>query len=116
MLHIVPQRRPTAEQALKQPWLWTYTPADFASLINKTQTEQSQPQPTPENTIKIKGAVNATFQAISKSPQPHLVGPVVMSELARRRARDKSTSNMSNWSPPITHLEEEMGDYDVIFY
>lgn len=48
-----------------------------------------------------------------------------MSELARRRQRDKSSSNMSNWSPLPTHSEQEMGggmvdqglgDYDVIFY
>lgn len=45
----------------------------------------------------LRGAVNATFRAIA-SPQAANVGPVGMSELARRRAKDKVTH---------THLWEE---------
>lgn len=41
----------------------------------------------PEETAALRGAVNATFRAIA-SPQAANVGPVGMSELARRRAKD----------------------------
>lgn len=43
--------------------------------------------------VALKGAVNATFRAIA-SPQAANVGPVGLSELAKRRARDKTTSPM----------------------
>lgn len=42
----------------------------------------------------LKGAVNATFRAIS-SPQAANVGPVGMSALAKRRARDKINAHVT---------------------
>uniref|UniRef100_A0A336LXE1 CSON004964 protein n=1 Tax=Culicoides sonorensis TaxID=179676 RepID=A0A336LXE1_CULSO len=118
MLHIAPNRRPKADQILRHPWLWQYTQADFMAMQqNHLQQQQQQQQqlmqqqqifqthPTqyvtqqktllPENTAVIKGAVNATFRAIS-SPQAANLGPVRMSELATRRLlKKKSTADSS---------------------
>lgn len=87
MLHIVPARRPTATQILRHPW-----------IVLQTQYASSQPIGIPSNAgvslvrdstaAALKGAVNATFRAIS-SPQAANVGPVGMSALAKRRAKDK---------------------------
>lgn len=117
MLHIAPNRRPTADQILRHPWLWQFSQADFlASQQNnhhqqqqhqnllQQQLQQQHPHPQyvnqqktqlPENTAVIKGAVNATFRAIS-SPQAANLGPVRMSELATRRLlKKKSTADSS---------------------
>lgn len=87
MLHIVPQKRPTAVQILQHPWLWQPPPEKIKI------TEASTSNSIREASAALKGAVDATFRAIA-SPQAANVGPVGMSELAKRRARDKpSTSN-----------------------
>lgn len=87
MLHIVPARRPTAKQILRHPW-----------MIEQSQHANTQAIGIPSNAgvalardstaAALKGAVNATFRAIS-SPQAANVGPVGMSALAKRRAKDK---------------------------
>lgn len=82
MLHIVPQKRPTAEQILRYPWLWQQPPTEIR------QTENQSIPGIKEATAALKGAVDATFRAIA-SPQAANVGPVAMSELAKRRAKDK---------------------------
>nr|XP_029732252.1 ribosomal protein S6 kinase 2 beta isoform X3 [Aedes albopictus] len=101
MLHIVPHRRPTAAQILRHPWLsrsrlFYSQSAGMQSLAQQTVlgATLSAVAPsadyaggTPENTEAIKGAVHATFRAIS-SPQAANLGPVGMSDLARRR-KDK---------------------------
>lgn len=112
MLHIAPQRRPTAAQILRHPWLsrsrLLYNqPGGMQQLLHnhhhqavqQTQlmgsavaaaasgmaaTEYPPPADNPE---AIKGAVHATFRAIA-SPQAANLGPVGMSDLARRR-KDK---------------------------
>lgn len=109
MLHIAPNRRPTADQILRHPWLWQFSQADFlASQQNNHHHHQPPPQAPvqpqyvtqqktnlSENTAVIKGAVNATFRAIS-SPQAANLGPVRMSELATRRLqKKKSTADSS---------------------
>lgn len=128
MLHIAPNRRPTADQILRHPWLWQFTQADLLASQqnnhhhhpqqhvmhmqsqqqqNQLQIQQQQPhahhqyvthpQKTnlPEATAVIKGAVNATFRAIS-SPQAANLGPVAMSGLATRRLlKKKSTADSS---------------------
>lgn len=134
MLHIVPQKRPTAAQILRHPWLWqppappqlqivdnSHMKVNYQSnsaisvdgMAPQQQQSQQQQNPTrsyhqphnqqihPEQTAALRGAVNATFRAIA-SPQAANVGPVGMSELARRRAKDKVTH---------THLwDAESGD------
>lgn len=88
MLHIVPQRRPTAAQILRHPWILqqAHLPAmqPIESIAASTLREST--------TAALKGAVNATFRAIS-SPQAANVGPVGMSALAKRRAKDKLTTH-----------------------
>ncbi|XP_035783748.1 ribosomal protein S6 kinase 2 beta-like isoform X2 [Anopheles albimanus] len=90
MLHIIPQRRPTAAQILRHPWLSRLGARPTANITvpqytdRATMVEPSQAMKANENTEAIKGAVNATFRAIS-SPQAANLGPVGMSDLARRR-------------------------------
>lgn len=86
MLHIVPQKRPTASQILRHPWLWQPPP----QIIKPHDTFAGAIEPT--QTAAIKGCVNATYRAIA-SPQAAKVGPVGMSELARRRQQVKSIRN-----------------------
>lgn len=106
MLHIAPQRRPTAAQILRHPWLsrsrllynqpgmqhqaqqtglmglaTTTTTSTMAGIVPASE------YPPAENPEAIKGAVHATFRAIA-SPQAANLGPVGMSDLARRR-KDK---------------------------
>lgn len=96
MLHIVPSRRPTAAQILRHPW-----------ILQQSHLNNSQPIEIPANptygtnaamhdstAAALKGAVNATFRAIS-SPQAANVGPVGMSALAKRRARDKVNAHIT---------------------
>lgn len=95
MLHIIPQRRPTATQILRHPWIVKQ------SHLATTQSFDSQFTSNASTTVlrdttaaALKGAVNATFRAIS-SPQAANVGPVGMSALAKRRAKDKITSHLT---------------------
>lgn len=95
MLHIVPQRRPTAAQILRHPWI-----LQQAHLSAAIQPIDSIPHGNSSSTLRdsttaaLKGAVNATFRAIS-SPQAANVGPVGMSALAKRRAKDKITTHLT---------------------
>ncbi|XP_035900416.1 ribosomal protein S6 kinase 2 beta-like isoform X2 [Anopheles stephensi] len=93
MLHIVPSRRPTAAQILRHPWLSRSGPRLMYSTVGTQHAPTERPmvgvetqelKPTNVNTEAIKGAVHATFRAIS-SPQAANLGPVGMSDLARRR-------------------------------
>lgn len=97
MLHIVPARRPTAAQILRHPW-----------ILQQTQFNATQPMDIPTNitygnnavlhdstTAALKATVNATFRALS-SPQAANVGPVGMSALAKRRARDKVNAHITS--------------------
>lgn len=98
MLHIVPQRRPTASQILRHPWI-VNAPIHLEHTITLDPVHVAANVSAPpsvvhnSNTAALKGAVAATFRAIA-SPQAANVGPVGMSELARRRARDKPISPM----------------------
>lgn len=100
MMHIVPSKRPTAAQILRHPWTVRQSQAfDSRSLQQVSQLHlnyhqvsshhhQQLQRPNTKDITDIKGAVNATFRAIN-SPQALGigVGPVIMSELARRRRR-----------------------------
>ncbi|XP_058454664.1 ribosomal protein S6 kinase 2 beta isoform X3 [Malaya genurostris] len=97
MLHIVPQRRPTAAQILKHSWLsrsrLLYNQVGMQhQALQTVLTADITAAPAcslcpADTTEAIKGAVHATFRAIS-SPQAANLGPVGMSDLARRR-KDK---------------------------
>lgn len=90
MLHIAPQRRPTAAQLVKHPWLAAATPSLYQSQIQANTSQIT----TPEQGVHLKETVAATFRAIATSPQVAHLGPVAMSELARRRFRDKALSRV----------------------
>lgn len=90
MMHIVPSKRPTAAQILRHQWTVRQSHA-FEVRSQQTSSHSLHhvaQKPTTKDIIEIKGAVNATFRAIN-SPQAMGigVGPVTMSELARRRRR-----------------------------
>jgi p90 ribosomal S6 kinase len=89
MLHIIPSKRPTAAQILRHPFIWQ-TPNTSSSTKLQPQFVVQQQQHNV-NVTDIKGAVNATFRAIS-SPQAAHLGPVQMSALARRRGVDKMSN------------------------
>lgn len=93
MLHIVPSRRPTAAQILRHPWLLQQ--ANYICSQPIDVPSSSQNSTVNESTAAaLRGAVNATFRAIS-SPQAANVGPVGMSALAKRRAKDKINTHVS---------------------
>ncbi|XP_055297203.1 ribosomal protein S6 kinase alpha-3 [Sitodiplosis mosellana] len=93
MLHIVPNRRPTAAQIIRHPWIVQQTPYNSTQPI-EIPSGSSQPMVCDSTAAALKGAVNATFRAIS-SPQGANVGPVGMSALAKRRARDKINAHVT---------------------
>lgn len=104
MMHIVPAKRPTAAQILRHSWIVRQSQAFDAKAAAggrcnvvpaSSSSTQSQNAHMSKDINDIRGAVNATFRAIS-SPRAinSGVGPVIMSELARRRRRaaDKHTN------------------------
>jgi p90 ribosomal S6 kinase len=93
MLHIAPQRRPTAAQLVKHMWLTSATPALYQSQ-SQMQANTSQNAAQDQPGAHLKETVAATFRAIATSPQVAHLGPVAMSELARRRFRDKALSRV----------------------
>lgn len=107
MMHIVPSKRPTAAQILRHVWIVRQSQAFEQSRIQAIHTQPTNNhhivavplQAAPKDINEIKGAVNATFRAIS-SPQAGTmgigVGPVIMSELARRRRRGAEKGHHMN--------------------
>ncbi|XP_075226417.1 ribosomal protein S6 kinase alpha-2-like isoform X2 [Lycorma delicatula] len=80
MLHVDPHRRPTAVQVLQHPWLTQrHTLPTHRLLLQEANV--------------IKGAMAATYRAVSQSPRAPNLGPVVMSELARRRHKSRPKSS-----------------------
>lgn len=95
MLHIVPNRRPTAAQILRHPWIVQQTQYNsHTQPMEIPSTGSTNAMICDSTTAALKGAVNATFRAIS-SPQAANVGPVGMSALAKRRARDKVNAHLT---------------------
>ncbi|KAL1131536.1 hypothetical protein AAG570_011153, partial [Ranatra chinensis] len=81
MLHVDPHRRPTAQHVLAHPWL---------AHRHKLPTHRLQQIQEPS---VVKGAMAATYRAVSQSPRAPNLGPVVMSELARRRRKSRPKSS-----------------------
>lgn len=94
MLHIVPNRRPTAAQILRHPWIIQKTLQHSTQPIEILPSSSNNSMICDSTAAALKGAVNATFRAIS-SPQAANVGPVGMSALAKRRARDKINAHVT---------------------
>ncbi|XP_030379319.1 ribosomal protein S6 kinase 2 beta [Scaptodrosophila lebanonensis] len=93
MLHIVPENRPTAAQILEHSWVRD----QFAGQVQLTEYTTAPPQLSlgaqqqqhNHNSTALRGAVDATFRAIA-IPQAANVGPVELSMLAKRRAKDRA--------------------------
>lgn len=105
MLHIASERRPTAAQLVKHPWLQSRTPALYQAQCqlqpipqNASYINQNIPTSDVNQSVHLKETVAATFRAIATSPQIANLGPVDMSELARRRFRDKALSRVQQGS------------------
>lgn len=81
MLHVEPGRRPNANLLLTEPWLSQRhrLPGVRITLIHSQQAAD------------VKAAVAATYRAVALHT-PNL-GPVVMSELARRRRKSRPKSS-----------------------
>ncbi|XP_067867544.1 ribosomal protein S6 kinase alpha-1 isoform X1 [Heterodontus francisci] len=79
MLHVDPHRRLTAKQVLKHQW-----------IMNRDQLPQSQL--TRQDVHLIKGAMAATFSALSSSPPAPKLESVKASTLAQRRELKKLPS------------------------
>ncbi|XP_004600822.1 ribosomal protein S6 kinase alpha-2 isoform X3 [Sorex araneus] len=79
MLHVDPQQRLTALQVLQHPW-----------VVDGEQLPQSQL--SRHDVHLVKGAMAATYLALSRSPQAPRLQPVHASSLARRRGMKTLTS------------------------
>lgn len=77
MLHITPQKRPTAKQLMKNHWI-NQSEENYRNYINVIS-------PDGHKEVYLKESVAATFRALATSPQVAHLGPVAMSDLARRR-------------------------------
>ncbi|XP_036147189.1 ribosomal protein S6 kinase 2 beta [Monomorium pharaonis] len=83
MLHLDPTRRPTAAVILKYPW-----------IVNRHLIPPKVLPDGPEvikDPHSLKMAVAETYRVIASNPRSPHIGPVVMSELARRRTQGKSS-------------------------
>lgn len=87
MVHIVPENRPTASQILQHPWLREQAPSCVRLTAHSTAVQQASMK---EASLALKGALDATFRAIA-IPQAANIGPVELSKLAKRRAKDRAT-------------------------
>ncbi|XP_011860408.1 PREDICTED: ribosomal protein S6 kinase 2 beta [Vollenhovia emeryi] len=79
MLHLDPTRRPTAAMILKYPW-----------IVNRHRIPPKVLPDVIKDPQSLKMAVAETYRMIASSPRSPHIGPVVMSELARRRTQGKS--------------------------
>ncbi|XP_055913754.1 ribosomal protein S6 kinase 2 beta [Eupeodes corollae] len=87
MVHIVPENRPTASQILQHPWMREQVPSCVRLTAHTAGVQQSSMK---EASLALKGALDATFRAIA-IPQAANIGPVELSKLAKRRAKDRAT-------------------------
>lgn len=88
MLHILPQRRPTATQLLKHVWITQQ------SIVNQQIMDNHYLQTKLMNEHPLKETVANTYKAIAGSAKVAHLGPVDMSELARRRFKDKANEKL----------------------
>lgn len=80
MLHLDPTRRPTAAMILKYPW-----------IVNRHRIHPKVLPDVIKDPHSLKMAVAETYRVIASNPRSPHIGPVVMSELARRRTQGKSS-------------------------
>ncbi|XP_069320466.1 ribosomal protein S6 kinase alpha-6 isoform X1 [Eulemur rufifrons] len=80
MLHMDPHQRYTTEQVLKHPW-----------ISHRDQLSNDQPKRNDAVHV-VKGAVVATYSALTHKTFQPLLEPVAASSLAQRRSMKKRTS------------------------
>ncbi|XP_050314031.1 ribosomal protein S6 kinase 2 beta [Anthonomus grandis grandis] len=120
MLDISPHRRPTAAQLVKHPWLNAQVADYYAQnmksnapeRVKQVQNDESL-HSTDEGVSQLKETVAATYRAITTTQVANL-GPVDMSELARRRAMGEAGQHLKETvaatfraiatSPQVAHL------------
>lgn len=98
MLHVRPERRPTATYLSKHPWINMRYNCQMVPPVNQHITNQAQPQIPTADQHHLKERVAATYRAITTSQNVANLGPVAMSDLARRRFRDKALSRVQEQS------------------
>lgn len=96
MLHVAPQRRPTASQLVKHSWVNQCFVAHNQQAAQNCCTKNVQMTTSHSGEVHLKETVANTFRAIASSPQVAHLGPVAMSELARRRFRDKNINRLQH--------------------
>jgi p90 ribosomal S6 kinase len=79
MLHVDPYTRPSAAKVLQHPWM-----QQCESL--------SQDRLTTQDYDLVKGAMKATYMALSNKPKKENLEPVTSSMLAQRRKLKKLSS------------------------
>ncbi|RXM33323.1 Ribosomal protein S6 kinase alpha-2 [Acipenser ruthenus] len=79
MLHVDPHQRLSAPQVLRHPW-----------IVSREYLPQSQL--IRQDVQLVKGAMAATYFALSRSPQAPKLEPVLSSSLAQRRGMKRLTS------------------------
>ncbi|SPP77849.1 ribosomal protein S6 kinase 2 beta [Drosophila guanche] len=94
MLHIVPENRPTVAQILEHSWVrdqfaGSVELTEYATTALPQLSLGAQQQQQNHISMALRGAVDATFRAIA-IPQAANVGPVELSMLAKRRAKDRA--------------------------
>ncbi|GLV31833.1 Ribosomal protein S6 kinase II [Carabus blaptoides fortunei] len=96
MLHVAPQKRPTATQLVQHSWL---TPGRHR-IVHGEPIRMSHPVGNCSSSSgggrHLRETVAATYRALAISPQAANLGPVAMSELARRRFKDKALAKMQS--------------------
>lgn len=80
MLHMDPQQRYTTEQVLKHSW-----------ITHRDQLPDDQPNRNGTSHV-VKGAVVATYSALTHKTFQPVLEPVAASSLAQRRSMKKRTS------------------------
>ncbi|XP_023809295.1 ribosomal protein S6 kinase alpha-2-like isoform X1 [Oryzias latipes] len=86
MLHVDPHQRLTAPQVLRHPWV-----VERNQLTDTALTRQ--------NAVNVKGALSATYSALSRCAPAPVLEPVQSSSLAQRRGMNKLRSLNSSSDP-----------------
>ncbi|XP_037081808.1 ribosomal protein S6 kinase 2 beta-like [Pollicipes pollicipes] len=82
MLHVDPGQRVTASEALRHPWVMGRAALPDVRLGLAAPDLRS-----------VKAAITATYRAINQSAHTPNLGPVALSELARRRRKSRRSSS-----------------------
>ncbi|XP_024151924.1 ribosomal protein S6 kinase alpha-2 isoform X1 [Oryzias melastigma] len=86
MLHVDPHQRLTAPQVLRHPWV-----VERNQLTDRALTRQ--------DAVNVKGALSATYSALSRCAPAPVLEPVQSSSLAQRRGMKKLGSLNSSSDP-----------------